>query len=73
MAYDSKQSPATAAKLKSQLPSRPPSSNPLNRKLIMETVPENSICGASDSGVQRELPIFSSSKIGPSYESHSLN
>uniref|UniRef100_A0A2N9GHP9 Uncharacterized protein n=1 Tax=Fagus sylvatica TaxID=28930 RepID=A0A2N9GHP9_FAGSY len=52
MAYDSKQSPAMAATLKSQLPPRPPSSNPLNRKLIMETVPENSVPGASDSGVQ---------------------
>ncbi|GMY38827.1 Kinesin-like protein KIN12B [Fagus crenata] len=52
MAYDSKQSPATAVKLKSQLPPRPPSSNPLNRKLIMETVPENSVPGAFDSGVQ---------------------
>jgi hypothetical protein len=52
MAYDSKQSPATAAKLKSQLPPRSPSSNPLIRKLIMETVPENSVPGASDSGVQ---------------------
>ncbi|GMY26993.1 isoform 2 of heparan-alpha-glucosaminide n-acetyltransferase [Fagus crenata] len=49
MAYDSKQSPATAVKLKSQLPLRPPSLNPLNRKLIMETVPENSVPGASDS------------------------
>jgi hypothetical protein len=52
MAYDSKQSQATAAKLKSQLPPRPLSSNPLKRKLIMETVPENSVPGASDSGVQ---------------------
>jgi kinesin family protein 15 len=52
MNYDSKQSPATAVKLKSQLPPRPPSSNPLKRKLIMETVPENSVPGASDSGVQ---------------------
>ncbi|GMY21878.1 Kinesin-like protein KIN12B [Fagus crenata] len=38
MAYDLKQSPATAVKLKSQLPPRPPSSNSLNMKLIMETV-----------------------------------
>ncbi|GMY37898.1 Kinesin-like protein KIN12B, partial [Fagus crenata] len=35
MAYDSKQSPATAAKLKSQLPPRPPSLNPLKRKLLI--------------------------------------
>ena len=52
MAYDLKQSPATAMKLKSQLPPRPPSSNPLKKKLIMETVPENSVPGASDSDVQ---------------------
>ena len=52
MAYDSKQSPATAAKLKSQLPPRLPSSIPLNMKLIMETVPENSVPGAFDSSVQ---------------------
>ncbi|GMY22146.1 serine/threonine-protein kinase ATG1a isoform X1 [Fagus crenata] len=52
MAYDLKQSPATAAKLKSQLPPRLPSSNPLNRKLIMEAVPDNSVPGSSDSGVQ---------------------
>lgn len=47
--YDSKQSPA---KLKSPLPPRPPSSNPLKRKLNMETVPENSVPGTSDSGVK---------------------
>ncbi|KAG6664010.1 kinesin-like protein KIN-12B [Carya illinoinensis] len=46
---DSKQSPAN---FKSPLPPRPPSSNPLKRKLIMETVPENSVPGASDSGVK---------------------
>ncbi|KAB1213491.1 Kinesin-like protein KIN12B [Morella rubra] len=46
---DSKQSPA---KLKSPLPPRPPSSNPLKRKLSMETVPENSVPGVSDSGVK---------------------
>ncbi|XP_062164877.1 kinesin-like protein KIN-12B isoform X2 [Alnus glutinosa] len=49
MPCDSKQSPA---KLKSPLPPRPPSSNPLKRKLIMETVPENSVPGGSDSGVK---------------------
>ncbi|PON33439.1 Kinesin-like protein [Parasponia andersonii] len=43
---------AAAAKLKSPLPPRPPSSNPLKRKLQMETVPENSVFGSSDSGVQ---------------------
>ncbi|KAJ6729144.1 CENTROMERE PROTEIN E [Salix viminalis] len=41
-------SPASA-KLKSPLPPRPPSSNPLKRKLIMENSPENSL---SDSGVK---------------------
>ncbi|KAJ6859643.1 hypothetical protein NC651_036052 [Populus alba x Populus x berolinensis] len=41
-------SPASA-KLKSPLPPRPPSSNPLKRKLSMETSPENSL---SDSGVK---------------------
>ncbi|XP_062109279.1 kinesin-like protein KIN-12B [Humulus lupulus] len=47
-----KPSPSAAAKLKSPLPPRPPSSNPLKRKLHMETVPENSVFGSSDSGVQ---------------------
>ncbi|KAM6565329.1 hypothetical protein CsatA_024457 [Cannabis sativa] len=47
-----KPSPSAAAKLKSPLPPRPPSSNPLKRKLHMETVPENSVFGTSDSGVQ---------------------
>lgn len=51
---DSKHSPA-AAKLKSPLPPRPPSSNPLKRKLSVETVPENSVLGTSDSGVQVSL------------------
>ncbi|KAG7995310.1 hypothetical protein I3843_01G102900 [Carya illinoinensis] len=46
---DPKQSPA---KLKSPLPPRPPSSNPLKRKLSMETLPENSVLGPSDSGVK---------------------
>ncbi|XP_022979663.1 kinesin-like protein KIN-12B isoform X1 [Cucurbita maxima] len=49
MVLDPKPSPA---KLKSPLPPRPPSSNPLKRKLSMETVPENSIPGLSDSGVK---------------------
>ncbi|KAE8022910.1 hypothetical protein FH972_008671 [Carpinus fangiana] len=50
--HDSKQSPA---KFKSPLPPRPPSSNPLKRKLIMETVPENSVPGGSDSGVKQDI------------------
>ncbi|XP_004296958.1 PREDICTED: kinesin-like protein KIN12B-like [Fragaria vesca subsp. vesca] len=50
-ALDSKPSPA--AKLKSPLPPRPPPSNPLKRKL--EMVPENSVHGTSDSGVQLDI------------------
>ncbi|KAG6785287.1 hypothetical protein POTOM_011017 [Populus tomentosa] len=49
IASDLKHLPSPAsAKLKSPLPPRPPSSNPLKRKLSMETSPENSL---SDSGV----------------------
>ncbi|KAA0064982.1 Kinesin-like protein KIN12B [Cucumis melo var. makuwa] len=40
MVPDSKPSPARS---KSPLPPRPPSSNPLKRKLSMETVPEDSL------------------------------
>ncbi|KAK9932899.1 hypothetical protein M0R45_020120 [Rubus argutus] len=47
-ALDSK--PLPAAKLKSPLPPRPPTPNPLKRKL--DTLPENSVHGTSDSGVQ---------------------
>ncbi|KAM7266294.1 hypothetical protein ACFE04_004191 [Oxalis oulophora] len=39
-------------KMKSSLPPRPPSSNPLKRKLHLETVPENALAAASDSGVK---------------------
>ncbi|KAI4344893.1 hypothetical protein L6164_012075 [Bauhinia variegata] len=53
MPCDSKPSPATAAKLKSPLPPRPPSSNPLKRKLSMEAVAaDNVVPGISDSGVK---------------------
>ncbi|KAK4266579.1 hypothetical protein QN277_027476 [Acacia crassicarpa] len=52
MQLDSKPSPATAAKVKSPLPPRPPSSNPLKRKLNMDTHHENPILGSSDSGVK---------------------
>ncbi|KAJ7957285.1 Kinesin-like protein [Quillaja saponaria] len=52
MGSDSKPSPVTTGKLKSPLPPRPPSSNPLKRKLNMDTVPENLIAGYSDSGVK---------------------
>ncbi|CAB4293770.1 unnamed protein product [Prunus armeniaca] len=50
MASDSKPSPA--AKLKSPLPPRPPPSNPLKRKLSVDSQTENSVPGTSDSGVQ---------------------
>ncbi|XP_050144128.1 kinesin-like protein KIN-12B [Malus sylvestris] len=50
MISDSKPSPA--AKLKSPLPPRPPSSNPLKRKLSVDSQTENSAAGTSDSGVQ---------------------
>ncbi|CAB4263121.1 unnamed protein product [Prunus armeniaca] len=50
MAPDSKPSPA--AKLKSPLPPRPPPSNPLKRKLSVDSQTENSVPGTSDSGVQ---------------------
>lgn len=46
---DQKPSPSPAAKMKSPLPPRPPSFNPLKRKLNMETVPENAVL---DSGVK---------------------
>ncbi|KAM0986269.1 hypothetical protein ACFX13_013717 [Malus domestica] len=50
MISDSKPSPA--AKLKGPLPPRPPSSNPLKRKLSVDSQTENSGPGTSDSGVQ---------------------
>ncbi|XVE81207.1 hypothetical protein DITRI_Ditri15bG0044300 [Diplodiscus trichospermus] len=44
---------ATAtAKFKCPLPPRPPSSNPLKRKLYSETIPDNAVSGISDSGVK---------------------
>lgn len=46
-----KPSPAVG-KMRSPLPPRPPNSNPLKRKLNMETVPEMGLPGSSDSGVQ---------------------
>ncbi|KAB2032155.1 hypothetical protein ES319_D05G352500v1 [Gossypium barbadense] len=52
---NSQLSPASAtsmAKSKCPLPPRPPSSNPLKRKLFTETLSENSVSGASDSGVK---------------------
>ncbi|KAF5452087.1 hypothetical protein F2P56_027121 [Juglans regia] len=54
MQCDSKQSPA---KFKSPLPPRPPSSNPLKRKLIMETVNLiNILAEVSQTGKQRHIP-----------------
>ncbi|TQD72498.1 hypothetical protein C1H46_041971 [Malus baccata] len=50
MISDSKPSPA--AKLKGPLPPRPPSSNPLKRKLSVDSQTEKSGPGTSDSGVQ---------------------
>ncbi|CAN6725543.1 unnamed protein product [Malus baccata var. baccata] len=50
MISDSKPSPT--AKLKGPLPPRPPSSNPLKRKLSVDSQTENSGPGTSDSGVQ---------------------
>ncbi|XP_059632075.1 kinesin-like protein KIN-12B [Cornus florida] len=49
--FSGKPSPAAAGKMRSPLPPRPPPSNPLKRKLNMETVPENGLPGFSDSGV----------------------
>ncbi|VVB01220.1 unnamed protein product [Arabis nemorensis] len=48
---DHRSSPAT--KLKSLLPPRPPSSNPLKRKLIAEATSEKVVTGFSDSGVKK--------------------
>ncbi|KAK8494187.1 hypothetical protein V6N12_044600 [Hibiscus sabdariffa] len=53
----SQPSPATA-KIKTHLPPRPPSSNPLKRKLNPETLQIDhaaSLSGISDSGVQRDI------------------
>ncbi|XP_010532718.1 PREDICTED: kinesin-like protein KIN-12B [Tarenaya hassleriana] len=47
---DHRSSPA--AKLKSPLPPRPPSANPLKRKLSTEAGAENAMSGLSDSGVK---------------------
>ncbi|XP_022735005.1 kinesin-like protein KIN-12B [Durio zibethinus] len=54
---NSQPSPASAtatvmAKIKSPLPPRPPSSNPLKRKLCTETLLDNAVSGISDSGVK---------------------
>lgn len=54
---DQKPSSSPAVKLRSPLPPRPPSSNPLKRKLNMETLPENSVL---DSGVKVIILAFCS-------------
>ncbi|KAK2988080.1 hypothetical protein RJ640_024708, partial [Escallonia rubra] len=41
-----------AGKLKSPLPPRPPPLNPLKRKLMVDSAPENCVAGSSDSGVK---------------------
>ncbi|KAL1219322.1 Kinesin-like protein KIN-12B [Cardamine amara subsp. amara] len=43
---------SSPAKFKSPLPPRPPSSNPLKRKLIADAAMENGVAGISDSGVK---------------------
>ncbi|KAJ0784039.1 putative plus-end-directed kinesin ATPase [Helianthus annuus] len=48
---DSKPSP-NVGKLKSMLPPRPPSSNPLKRKIGTDFHPENAVGGSSDTGVK---------------------
>ncbi|KVI00429.1 Kinesin, motor domain-containing protein [Cynara cardunculus var. scolymus] len=47
-----KPSPSVASKLKSLLPPRPPSSNPLKRKLGSDFHHENGVSGSSDTGVK---------------------
>ncbi|KAE8707222.1 Detected protein of unknown function [Hibiscus syriacus] len=49
---NSQLSPAATAKIKCPLPPRPPSSNPLKRKLLTENLHKNPISRASDSGVK---------------------
>ncbi|KAK9076117.1 hypothetical protein SSX86_004450 [Deinandra increscens subsp. villosa] len=49
---DPKPSPSVAGKLKSPLPPRPPSSNPLKRKIGTDFHPENGGCGSTDTGVK---------------------
>lgn len=44
--------PSPSMKMKSPLPPRPPSSNPLKRKLSMEALAENAASGVSESGVK---------------------
>ncbi|KAI3738821.1 hypothetical protein L2E82_29005 [Cichorium intybus] len=55
--FTGKPSPSVASKLKSLLPPRPPSSNPLKRKIGTDFHPENGVSGSSDTGV-KFLNIF---------------
>ncbi|KAI3511604.1 hypothetical protein L1887_18759 [Cichorium endivia] len=50
--FTGKPSPSVASKLKSLLPPRPPSSNPLKRKIGTDFHPENGVSGSSDTGVK---------------------
>ncbi|KAI3706255.1 hypothetical protein L6452_23869 [Arctium lappa] len=50
--FTGKPSPVAAGKLKSPLPPRPPSSNPLKRKLSNDFPLENGVAGSSDTGVK---------------------
>ncbi|RDX83173.1 Kinesin-like protein KIN-12B, partial [Mucuna pruriens] len=55
------------AKLKSPLPPRPPSSNPLKRKLVVDALTDNSLPAHSDSGVKvivRMRPLCSDKDDG---------
>lgn len=52
LASDRSASPASAVKMRCALPPRPPSSNPLKRKLSAEVNSENGVAGGSDSGVK---------------------
>ncbi|KAL4561069.1 hypothetical protein LXL04_033231 [Taraxacum kok-saghyz] len=50
--FTGKPSPSVVSKLKSLLPPRPPSSNPLKRKIGTDFQPENGVPGSSDTGVK---------------------
>ncbi|KAL7617395.1 hypothetical protein Lser_V15G02697 [Lactuca serriola] len=60
--FTGKPSPSVASKLKSLLPPRPPSSNPLKRKLGTEFQPENGVSGSSDTGVKVIVRVRPQSK-----------
>ncbi|XVF65388.1 hypothetical protein PTKIN_Ptkin09bG0244600 [Pterospermum kingtungense] len=59
--------PTSISKLKSPLPPRPPSSNPLKRKLYSDTLPNDAASGVSDSGVKvvvRMRPLIKEEEEG---------